>query len=354
MSRLWILLGSLIWLITIASSATMNFLAGKSLGRTAAEGLVLAFIGLAADGWKALGPIFIARLFEARRYITSALCLLVWITSAIFAIMAALGFVAQNRQSVAGSRMHVQSAYQTVLEDIKRNEDERKRIGSVASTREIDAQISALLAQPAGNGTAGTISFSCAVDDRRTRSACAKIAELKTEISRASKIETIDASNTELRGKLEALKEHGGAEEQDAQGTLVVQLTGGRLTKQDVGVLLVVVVVVMIELISAFAPIIVSEYAGLAARSKKTEGETERTVTIDVVREFLLEKTEPSDQAVGRLEIFDEFSTWCRSRNYGMVGARSFVEKFEQICRDDFSSRVALVGDRYTGVRLIV
>ena len=54
--------GGLLWMLTIVASGSMNAVAGYGLGRSEIEGYIFGALGVAADGWKALGPIYIVSL----------------------------------------------------------------------------------------------------------------------------------------------------------------------------------------------------------------------------------------------------------------------------------------------------
>jgi hypothetical protein len=71
--RLGAALGFLVWVTTIGASATINYLAGAQYGRTDIEIKVFAALGVAADIWKAVGPLFIVALWRDRRRIPSFL-----------------------------------------------------------------------------------------------------------------------------------------------------------------------------------------------------------------------------------------------------------------------------------------
>lgn len=359
MWRLWIFLGAAIWLITIGASATMNFLAGQSLGRTVVEGLVFAWIGLAADGWKALGPIFIAAFFRERKVFCGGIGVLVWSATVIFAIAAAIGFVSQNRQSIVGGRANLQATYDEMTQELARKQAKRALIGAAASVVEIEAEIAALLAQPAGDrGTVASISSDCATDTRRTRNECAAIANVRQGLARAAQASKLDREIATLRDNLGNMRNSGATLDSDPQSTLVSHLSLGWLPRSHVGMALILLFVGMVELISAFAPVVVSEYASVMRRSglqaeANVISSSQNKDPIDDVREYLLARLEPTnDGAVSRCDMMIDFAKWCRSTKRDIVDADTFIQIFEHICREDFSERVVLSGEHYAGLRL--
>lgn len=361
MWRLWIAIGAVIWVVTIGASASMNFLAGQALGRTIHEGMIFACIGLSADGWKALGPIFITAFFRERKFISGIIGMTVWLATAVFAISAAAGFVSQNRQGIVGNRASLQTTYEELASDLSRAEAGRSAIGTVSSAAEIEAEISALLAQPAAErGTVGSISSDCANDMRRTRNECATVANLRRDHARAVQASTLDKELASLRERLRELRERGASQEQDPQSALVSRLMSGWLSKADAAMTLVLLFVVMVELISAFAPVILTEYARVMRRDSQICEPINSNIlpeadALNFVREYLLARLEPSDEgSISRFDMLVDFARWCRVSQRQCIDADMFIQKFERICREDFSEAVLISGEHYLGLRLAI
>ncbi|MFN0135085.1 MAG: hypothetical protein ACKVS9_03110, partial [Phycisphaerae bacterium] len=92
---MWLFIGWLIWLVTIAASGSINFLAGHELGRSQEEAYVFAALAVGADGWKALGPVFIATLLRNHRRVIAGIAAVVWTACFIVAVSGALGLTAK-------------------------------------------------------------------------------------------------------------------------------------------------------------------------------------------------------------------------------------------------------------------
>ena len=75
MWRVAVIVGGLLWMLTIAASGTMNAVAGYALGRSEIEGYIFGALGVAADGWKALGPIYIMSLFRGKIFIHATIAI---------------------------------------------------------------------------------------------------------------------------------------------------------------------------------------------------------------------------------------------------------------------------------------
>ena len=195
----WVALGACVWLATIAASGAVNYLAGFQFGRSAAEAHVFAVLGVCADAWKALGPIFIVTLPRERRFLPAALAFAVWIVCLTFAVSAALGLVAQNRSALTGGRELVHYSLESASEDLALLQRKRAALGDVGAPGEYRAAIDAALAVALHGGTVATISVSCSKDNLRTRVACAHIAELRSTLARGIEAEKLESRIAEAK-----------------------------------------------------------------------------------------------------------------------------------------------------------
>ena len=130
MWRVWLIVGWLIWLVTIAASGSMNFLAGHELGRSPEEAYVFAALGLGADGWKALGPVFIVALLRSHRRVIATLAVVVWIACFVVAVSGALGLAAKNRTAMTDARASTRSSFDVITRDLRELEIKRNRLGA--------------------------------------------------------------------------------------------------------------------------------------------------------------------------------------------------------------------------------
>lgn len=187
MWRLWLVLGSLVWLATITASGMMNFIAGQKLGSTALEGLVFGALGAGADAWKAFGPIFIVTLWRARQWLASLLAVATWAACFLFAVSAALGLAAENREARVGSRESPQLTYRAVERELAEQIAKRDAVPESRTPHEIDQAIAAVLARAVpGRGTIRSLSEGCSRDTPRPREPCAEIAELNVALAKAT------------------------------------------------------------------------------------------------------------------------------------------------------------------------
>lgn len=365
MHRVWVGLACVVWLVTISASGAMNALAGYRFGQSHWDGLALAGLGIAADLWKAIGPIFIAALFAAKRKTATALATMTWLACFLFAVSAAIGFAGSNRAGVAGDHERVSL---TLADRVRELEQLQKTIDDLSdrrSSREIEAAIEAILARAVPNrGTVGKISNGCRRDDAATRAACEEVAQERRALARLHHIQNSIARSKALRDDIENLRERGGHIESDPQSALIARLLGSRVARQDVSIGLVLLLVIMVELISAFAPVVVRSYlATLPMRqASKTAVDVSRidaggraapessATTSDIV-EFLTASIAPSPH--GRVELavlYTRYLAWCKAVNTEVVEVAVFDRIMEKIGSELLSGAIRREGEWLRGL----
>lgn len=367
MYRVWVGLASLVWLVTITASGAMNAIAGYRFGQTHWDGVALASLGVAADLWKAIGPIFIASLYIAKNKAATALATATWLTCFLFAISSAIGFAGTNRAVVSGGkesvRLKLAARERELAQVLKAIENEPGH----RSAREIEATIDAVMARPIPNrGTVGRISNGCRRDDAGTRTACEQVAEERKALARAQQRDADVARARKLSAEIERLRRSGGRVESDAQSDLIARLLGGKVLHRDVSLGLVLLLVAMVELISAFAPVILRAYfLTLSAHCKESETDdrprtdaagrdtTDSTATKrDIVR-FLSASIGPS--AAGRVEVthlYGRYVVWSERTRARSVGYAAFDQALNEIGQELLQGAVTREGEWLRGLEL--
>lgn len=371
MWRLSAACGFLVWLTTIGASAMLNYIAGAQLGRTDVEVKVFGLLGVAADIWKALGPLFIVALWRGRRRIASWLAAAVWVVCFAVAVSAAVGLAAQIRGVSVGSRQAVINDHAAVERELAEVEAKRAIRRDVRSAQEIESVVEQVLSRPIpGRGTVRGISEGCSRDHARTREACAEVASLRAERAVALERERLDQRTHELRNRLVQLRERGAVQTNaDPQSTLIERLTFGKLPAADVGLVVTLMIGTMIELVSAFAPVVIHEYvaihvardAGLqrklsaaSGRGRRRRGAKRADVGMrDQVYDYLAGRIRPDE--LGRVaadELFSDYADWCAEAGRVAIGRDAFHAQVDKIARTDLQGKIARHGDVYHGVVL--
>lgn len=363
----------LVWGGTIFASASMNYLAGQQFGHTPSEARVFALLGLSADVWKAIGPIFILTLWRARRPVPAGLAAFVWIFCFIFAVSAALGLAARNRSAVIGEQQDLRLAYQDIESELAAVEKERSAFGVVPPPAEKEAAIAAALARALPGGTVGSLSENCSRDLARTRSACATIAILRQDLEKSKEAAALDERVSNLRQKRDDYRAKGARRDADLQSRLIASLSGGLIPADDVSLILILVLVTMVELVSAFAPVIVHEFVQSARAGTSGAGERSRLSgrpctakrkppSIELkailpeegdVLEYLAERVVPdSDARVLVDDVIGDYLGWCAQRGKRSLAEAEFVKRLNRIGERELEGKIFREGDEYRGFKL--
>ena len=354
--------GWLLWLLAILASLAMNGFAGFGLGRTAFEGYVITGLSAAADGWKAIAPIYITKLVRRGSMVSASFAALIWLACFAYAVTSAIGFAGLNRSAITGGREAVRVSYASVIAeliDLRAKHAEDKGLRSAA---EIEASIRAALSAPAGSrGTVGSLSDDCAKDNARARDACAAIAELRIELAQATEKDRVDRQIGVLEGEANRLSGLGGSADGDPQERLIARLSMGLLASGDVGLVLVLILVAMVELISAFGPVVISEFVRAHNGSTLTtavvtanwQGEIVEATAVGNVFEFMAACVRPApEESVPIASVTKRYGMWCHEEGHAALSENVFLLEFDRICRIDLEGRVKRLGFRVKGLRL--
>jgi hypothetical protein len=110
----------------LAAAATANFLFGTGMGRTPTEGLLIGVVGVLAVAMNALCPFFLSWSLAGSRRTTAASIVVLWALCLTYSTTSALGFVAQNRESVTAGRQVTHDAYEDTRRELFDLESRRK------------------------------------------------------------------------------------------------------------------------------------------------------------------------------------------------------------------------------------
>ena len=112
-------IGAVVAVGFLAASAVMNFLFGHSLGRTPLEASVYGIVSVLAVCSNALCPFFAQSAFKAKRYPTMYAILVFWLLCLTYSLTSALGFAAENRQSLIAPKAAMYDILKSKLETLK-------------------------------------------------------------------------------------------------------------------------------------------------------------------------------------------------------------------------------------------
>lgn len=245
------LVGLLGTLTLVGTSMAMNAIYLMGQGKTTEEAYVFLALSLAADAWKAVLPVMIAAAWESRRYVVVVTGGMLLSMTLAFSFGSALGYAAQNRGLLTGTREFANA----------------QLTGLVEEKRHLDVQLAAY----AGQRPAGVIEAEMAgrrTDRMWTRSAacrdmlgaelrdfCRSYRALEVEMAGAAERQRLDSARRDVDREMARLIAAGAGQDSDAQVGFIVRLTG--YTSPVVRDALLVAVAVVVEFGSAFGLLII-------------------------------------------------------------------------------------------------
>ena len=189
-----------------------------------------------------------------------------------YSISSALGVAIEDRSSRTGNRETILMNYDETIAEEKRLEEKRKGLRRHRSAAELEAAINRRFCAPSKALSAyaapwASISNNCHRADSRTTESCAEVAHLREELAAANEERDLDRRLSELTTQARELRERGAMKSADPQAELLSRLSAGLLSPSDVGPALSLLLAMTIELVSAFGPTVLSNYAEATERS---------------------------------------------------------------------------------------
>lgn len=376
MRALLLFIGGTVVVAAIAISMTLNALFGMSLGQTELKQFLFAGVSVVADLWKALGPVFVQPLLSRRRVLAAGAGSIAWIACALYSMSSALGVVAQDRGTLTGGRETLRASYETTSAELDRAEGKRGQLSSTRSVRELEAVIEVALSQPVRvqervRGTVASLSDHCAKMDARTVDACAAVAALRQELANAVEARDLDERIAGLKRSVIELRDRGALLATDAQAELISRLSRGWLSARDLGQGIVVLVVAVLELVSAFGPVVLTAYAHATTnvahvavgRDAAREDEAGRAmsraatppVAVGSALDFLAECVEPSADAAGITldRMTRAYVDWCERKGCLPKAEPEFIIDLDEVRRrHGLENEIRKAGGQYFGIIL--
>lgn len=110
--------GAAVSLGFIGASAAANYFFGASLGRSPWEAQLYGAVGVLAVAMNALAPFYLSWSLAAGRVATAAAVALLWLLCRAYSTTSALGFAAQNRESISAARQITHDAYEDTRREL--------------------------------------------------------------------------------------------------------------------------------------------------------------------------------------------------------------------------------------------
>jgi hypothetical protein len=366
--------GALATAAMVAVSMRLNYIFGASLGQTPERAQAFGLVSVIADCWKATGPIFIYSLVRAHRWPTAAAAGVLWFACFAYAVSSALGLAAQDRTTMTSGRETVRAGYEDVVSELREQEGKSKALPAHRSVGELEAAIAALLAQPVMSGgrahrTVDAISAACTKASDRTVATCAAIATLRQELAVAIEADRLDQRIAGLKERAARLRKGGGTLSADPQAEILSRVTMGLLSPKEVGFGLILLLAMVIELVSAFGPVVLSAYA--EATRKTRDGKAivalegvatgrdlsrQGAIAVPAIVDYLAERIEPAStrRGLGADELYADYDVWCVKKGGSACSLEAFIDEFDRVRSEhQLVQTIRKFGTRYYGVQLV-
>ena len=240
---------------------------------------------------------------------------IIWIVCFSYSVTSALGVAVEDRSTRTGGRETIVMNYEETITEVGRLEKRRAGLRAHRTAAELEAAIKALLLRPVESnqrirGTVGEISNNCQRVASRTTEACAEVSQLREELAAANEERDLDRRLSELTDQARQLRERGATKATDPQAELLARLSGGRLSPRDVGPGLSLLLAMTIELVSAFGPTVLSNYADATKGNDRTGGKR-----IGLVIDYLSDRIEPAanTETLSESALYTDYAAWCHA-----------------------------------------
>lgn len=383
-------LGVLAALVLLVVSGSMNFLFMKSLGKNEVEGLVLGGASAAADVLKALLPFWIAWAWQARRMLFVAIGSVVFLFFTAFSLLSALGFAADNRGHVAGTREGLNATYETVLRDLESAEAKRVALPKHRPAPVIEEALNAIKQDKRWSSSKNCEDATA----QASRAFCEGYFSTRAELAASIEDQRLEQQITALKAEGEKLKGQGAGQDRDPQVSIVSRLF--KLDENFVRNALVIFAALLVEVGSGLGLFLATGHSEVF-RSRRAPASpapaTEPTVPANVspareprakksrlgagitpaidggrgvaaltdqrpvearpvgdVEDYCLERLQPASSSVLTLpDLFSDYESWCDARGYAIARQGEFASDFERIAE---AVGIRKEGARYVGVKL--
>ena len=206
---------------------------------------------------------------------------------------------------------------------------------------------------PRIRGAVGELSNNCHRADLRTTESCAEIGRLREELAAANEERDLDRQLSALSSQARALRDRGAMKAADPQAELLSRLSAGLLSPAHVGPALSLLLAMAIELVSAFGPTVLSNYAEATERS---DGQR-RDKPADRIVDYLAERIEPAanTDTLSQSALYADYTAWCCATGRAAVTTAAFVAEVDRLrVENDLGDVIRKRRDRYCGIRLVV
>lgn len=226
--------------IMIGVSASMNVAFLSALGRTALESVILGAASGAADGLKALLPLFIIAAWRNQNRLFAVPASMVWVLFVAFSFMSAIGFAATNRIEIASTQSQLNASFTATQRQLRMLS---ARAEDLPPHRTVDA-LTAEIARHKQNRRWQTTRTCKAATVPESNRYCAAYFALQAELATAQEAKRLQRDLKVVKARVDALRRQGANQPVDPQVTLLATLLGSAPERIRLALILILAAVV--------------------------------------------------------------------------------------------------------------
>ena len=257
-------IGVMAALIMTGVSAGMNIAFLSSLGRTETESLILAAASGAADGLKALIPVFAVWAWQNGRrvFVLPAVC--VWALFVGFSLLSAFGFAASIRVDGAEKQDQLNAALISLRGEISAAQKALQDLPKHRPAQTVQSEIAASRQHQRWGSTKGCTDATLP----ESRAFCAEYFKLQGELAAAQKADEIQVKLNALKTRENRLLSKGAGQSSDPQSALLSGIVG--LSDDRIRLALIIILAVVVELGSSLGLFLATGHGPLRQDQKPT------------------------------------------------------------------------------------
>lgn len=314
-------------LVMCAVSSVMNYVFMASLGKTPLEGQALGAASAAADVLKALLPFFIAWSWAAGRVLASVSGTFAFLFFAAFSLLSAIGFAADNRDTLVEGREGISLEYNRVQRSVENAEARRSALPAHRPAAVVTEEIVAHRQNRRWNATK-----ECAnATESESRAFCAEYFKLRAELAAGTEAERLSALIGSLQSDVLKLRENGAGHDSDPQVSLLSRITGRE--PDSVRLALVIVVALLVEIGASLGLFLASGHGVRQSEASSQEAQVKTGARgAGSVENFCLEALIANLRgSMTMAQLLAGYQAWCARQGLASLDDIAFAAAFAEI-----------------------
>lgn len=329
------LTGVLTALVLMAVSAYMNYQFMLGQGKTLTDGQVYGAASVAMDMFKALAPFFFYWAWRSGRYVVAGVGFAVWVAFSTFSLISAIGYSAENRAAVSGSKEAITATYQDAKNELESAREKRKLLGAVQPVSSVASRLEAMKQHKRWNSTKGCTDATATA----SREFCTKYFEIKGTMGAAVEVGRLDKKIDVLQAEINRLRKAGAGGDSDPQLGILKTLSG--LEMGTVKTSIVTFIAILIEIGSSLGLFLATNHSQIFKRYKLENTADSKEADMEQVKYdygnlaiYLQGRTMGGDGFHTTLsEIYYGYVLWCEATGKQPYSTQAIHEDLLKLCK---------------------